>query len=304
MNGSSWLTSSKPAPQRARMSPPPTLNTLCSARAGKISSQYRVGGSPAMSDDDEQHGERQDQLLQLDQHVAQRQARPGKVQRPDQRQRVPDHLGGRDERPLGEVEHEDAGDQERDVVRDAPAGVQQHAEDQVVDARVEQRGEHLPQLAEPGLGVHRDVPRGGEAADEVTPLPELGGVAAQRRPHGRLLEPVAQSQVTQRLVGQQRVLRLGGHGGCIVAPRDRPAEPPGALTRPCFVTTVSLRRNRGAAGRLAPICRPIRRPCPASPAAIRQVRPATRREPGPELYGATVTLENVPSGQLCGTTVT
>ena len=43
---------------------------------------------------------------------------------------------------------------------------------------------------------------------------------------------------------------------------------------------------------------------PASAVAIRPGRPATRREPDPELYGATITLENVPSGQLCGTTVT
>ena len=42
MNGSSWLTSSKPAPQRARMSPAPTLNTLCRTRTGMISSQYGV----------------------------------------------------------------------------------------------------------------------------------------------------------------------------------------------------------------------------------------------------------------------
>ena len=46
MNGISWLTSSTPAPTRARMSATPTLKKVCSASAGRASSQYQVKGSP------------------------------------------------------------------------------------------------------------------------------------------------------------------------------------------------------------------------------------------------------------------
>ena len=44
MNGSSWLTSSKPAPNRARMKAAPMLNSVCMIRTGMISSQYQVTG--------------------------------------------------------------------------------------------------------------------------------------------------------------------------------------------------------------------------------------------------------------------
>src|SRR5580693_5946744 len=60
-------------------------------------------------------------------------------------------------------------------------------------------------------------------------------------------------------------------------PATGPLSPPGALTRPCFVTTVSLRWNRGAPGRLAPIRWPspsLHRPSP-SPAGD-QARPGAR----------------------------
>ncbi len=48
-NGMSWLKSSAPAPSRARNRPMPTLNTVCSSRAGMASSQYQVSGSPVPS---------------------------------------------------------------------------------------------------------------------------------------------------------------------------------------------------------------------------------------------------------------
>ena len=45
-NGSNWLTSSKPDPQRARANAHPMLNRVCRASTGMISSQYQVIGSP------------------------------------------------------------------------------------------------------------------------------------------------------------------------------------------------------------------------------------------------------------------
>ncbi len=48
-NGSSWLTSSKLAPQRARMNPQPTLKMLCRISTGTMNSQYGVTGSRAMT---------------------------------------------------------------------------------------------------------------------------------------------------------------------------------------------------------------------------------------------------------------
>jgi hypothetical protein len=95
-------------------------------------------------DDREQHAERQQQLLKLDDHVAERQAAAGERECPDQRQVVPHHHRRGDTDALGEVEHEDAGDQERDVVRHSPADVEKHAEDQEVHGGVQQRGQYLP----------------------------------------------------------------------------------------------------------------------------------------------------------------
>ena len=78
MNGSSWLTSSMLAPQRARMNPHPTLKIVCRMQHGD--DQQPVRGHRLAGDhhDDEQHGEGQDQLLQLDHHVGERQAARGK----------------------------------------------------------------------------------------------------------------------------------------------------------------------------------------------------------------------------------
>src|SRR5215472_18524443 len=113
-----------------------------------------------------------------------------------------DHGRGGDEGPLREVEHEHAGDQERQVVRDAAVDVQQQAEDQEVDAGVQQRGEHLPELAEPGFGVHRDVARGREGQDEAPPPPELPEVVPYRRPLGARPQAVRDGELGQRLVRQ------------------------------------------------------------------------------------------------------
>src|SRR6266568_1298148 len=61
---------------------------------------------------------------------------------------------------LREAEDEDPGDQERQVVGYAAAdALDDQAEDQEVDARVEQRSENLPELPELRLGVHRYVAR-------------------------------------------------------------------------------------------------------------------------------------------------
>src|SRR5215469_4375236 len=164
-------------------------------------------------DDREQHGERDDELLQLDQHVPERKAGPGEVKHPDQRQAVVHHPRCDEERPLGEVEDENPGDQEGDVVRYAPAGVQQLAEDQEIDRHVQQRGEHLPQLAEPGLGVHRHVHRGGEASDEMAPLPKLANVFKYRRPGRAQFESVAERVFSELLLGQARSVAGDGNGG-------------------------------------------------------------------------------------------
>src|SRR6266568_1309497 len=158
-----------------------------------------------------EHDHRHAQLLELDQHVPDGQAGARERQGPDQRQAVWHDPGRGDERPLGEVEDEDPGDEEGQEVRHTAAGVQDDAEDQVVDGGVQQWGEHLPQLAEPGLGVHRDITRGGEAHDEVAPLPELPGVDEYAGPGRARPEPVPRRQLGERLVGQGRRIYLGDH---------------------------------------------------------------------------------------------
>jgi hypothetical protein len=80
-----------------------------------------------------------------------------------------------------------------------------HAEDQVVDGRVQQGGEHLPHLAEPGLGVHRHVAGGGEAHDEMAPLPEIFDVPEDGRPRRSLPQAVFGGQGGQRL-GRQWIV--------------------------------------------------------------------------------------------------
>ena len=121
-------------------------------------------------DDHDEHAHREQHLLQFDHHVGERQRGARELQRPDQRQAVGDHLGRGDERPLGETEHENAGDEEGQVRRNAPAhSGNNHAEDQEVHAGVEQRRENLPELAQLRLGVHGDVASGGEAHDEAPP---------------------------------------------------------------------------------------------------------------------------------------
>jgi hypothetical protein len=126
----------------------------------------------AADHDDEQHHQADAHLLQLDDHVGQRQRGTGEVQRADELQVDPHHRGGGDDRPLGEGEDEHARDQERRVVRHSLGLLEQEAEDQVVDARVQQRREHLPELAQLRVGVHRHVARGGVAHDEVAPSPQ------------------------------------------------------------------------------------------------------------------------------------
>jgi hypothetical protein len=162
----------------------------------------------------------QEHLLQLDDHVRERQRGPGELQGADQRQAVGDHGRGRDERPLGVVEDEHPDDQERDEVRDAPRGVQDDAEDQPVDGDVEQRGQDLPQLPEAGLGVHRDVARRREGHDEAPPAPELAQVGQDGRARG------ARPQAVQLgVVGQRGGRQVGGQdtaGGHAVALLEHP----------------------------------------------------------------------------------
>src|SRR4051794_26673623 len=174
---------------------------------GQLHDQHRYEQEPVerqrlteAQHDDEQHAHRDEELLQLDDGVRQRQARPREVQGADQRQVVADRLGAGVDRPLGEREDEDTADQERDerVVRQAAARVEQQSEDQVVDRGVEQRRQYLPDLAQPRLGVHRDVLGRRERPDEVATLPELTDVGAQRGAGGALLEPVSGGELGQR----------------------------------------------------------------------------------------------------------
>src|SRR6266567_633672 len=174
-NGSSWLKSSAPAPSRARLRPMPTLNSAWNARAGMASSQYQVSGSPEASTITVSTS------IDMPSCSSSISTYPmGRQARGNGRALISGRLSGMTRDVVmnarGEVEDEDPGDEEGQEVRHTAAGVQDDAEDQVVDGGVQQRGEHLPQLAQPGLGVHRDVARGGEAHDEVPPVPQLPGV--------------------------------------------------------------------------------------------------------------------------------
>jgi len=150
-------------------------------------------------DGDDDHADQH--LLEFDDHVRERQRGAREIERADQLQVRPHHVGAGHDRPLAEREHEHARDQERRVVGHAPGGLEQQAEDQVVDARVEQRREHLPELPEPGLGVHRDVARGGVADDEVPALPEACQVRAQRRAGPGVPQPVLGGELGEVAVG-------------------------------------------------------------------------------------------------------
>ena len=75
-------------------------------------------------------------------------------------------------------------------------------------------------------------------------------------------------------------------------PATGPLSPPGALTRPCFVTTVSLRWNRGAPGGLGPIRRPSRRLQRASQPPAGGLAPLPAGRPGPLLPAAGAALAN------------
>src|SRR5262249_6152875 len=67
--------------------------------------------------------------------------------------------------------------------------------------------------------VHRDVARGGEAGDELPPLPQHAQVLQGGRPGGGRFETVPPGVVAQPLAGRDRVAgqedlgRLGGEGG-------------------------------------------------------------------------------------------
>ena len=94
------------------------------------------------------------------------------------------------------------------IVRHAAADAgDDDAEDQEVDARVEQRGQNLPELAELGLGVHGDVARRGELHDEVPPAPELAQVLAEGGPLR------ARPQTVLGRQGRQRGVARTGHPG-------------------------------------------------------------------------------------------
>ena len=71
-----------------------------------------------------------------------------------------------------------------------------HAEDEVVDRRVGQRGEHLPELAQPGVAERGGELGVGVRGDEVPVRPQLpdvlaGGWGARRRPAARAGRPAA-----------------------------------------------------------------------------------------------------------------
>jgi hypothetical protein len=126
---------------------------------------------PGPEHDREQHQHRQQQLLELHDHVGERQAGPRKVQRADQRDIRSHHRRADHDRPFGEGKYENPGDQVSDVIVDAAVGLEQDPENQVVDARVKQRRQHLPELAEPRFGIHRHITCRGIRDDEMPPLP-------------------------------------------------------------------------------------------------------------------------------------
>ena len=226
----------------------------------------------------EDHDQRDGELLQLDQHVAERQAGPGEVKRPDQRQAVEHHPRGDDERALREVEDEDPDDQESDEIVHAPAGVQDEPEDQVVHGHVEQRRQDLPDLTQPGLGVHGHVARGGETGDEIAALPfQAFEVVPHRWPGRTRLEAVAFGQLRERLAGQlgrlaaarfprpppERRPARRARSGCPACSR-RPARSPGrvALAGTSHAAEPrasglhadgNLRRRRGPGRRARPV---------------------------------------------------
>ncbi len=175
-----------------------------------LQQQYREGQEPvpgqrftvAEHDDGHDH-QGQHELLEFHDDVGQRQRRAGELQRADQRQVVVHDPRADQDRPLGEGKDENADDQIRDVMLHAAVGLEQDAEDQVVDRAVEQRGEYLPDLAEPGVGVHRHVPGGRVGHDEVPALPQLAEVLQQAGPLRAGPQPVLGGQLGQRHSGQR-----------------------------------------------------------------------------------------------------
>lgn len=130
------------------------------------------GGPGVLTEADQDHDQRahgEQQLLELLEGERYRQGGAGEVQGPYEAEIAGDRAGARRDRVRGERPDEDAGHQERDEVRYVALGLEQHAEDEVVDRRVEQRGHDLPDLAELRLAVLRGQPGGGEGGDEVPP---------------------------------------------------------------------------------------------------------------------------------------
>src|SRR5215469_8125660 len=107
--------------------------------------------------------------------------------------------------------------------------MQQLAEDQEVNPRVQQRSQHLPELSELGLGVHGDVARGRERDDEVHTAPQLAHVLRDGWPLG-----TRPKSVLQGVLGQQRTFCIGRDDAHIVAlQRPWPGKPPAVGWPPC-----------------------------------------------------------------------
>ena len=88
MNGSNWLTSSKPEPQRGQDERAPDVEQGLQHQDRQDQEPVPGERLAVGEDDHEQHDEREQQLLQFDDHVAERQAAARERQRPDQRQVV------------------------------------------------------------------------------------------------------------------------------------------------------------------------------------------------------------------------
>jgi hypothetical protein len=184
---------------------------------------------PGPQHDGEHHDHRQQQLLELHDHVGQRQAGPREMKRADQRDIRPDHRRADHNRPLGKGEYEHSDNQVCRVIADAAVRLEQDPEDEVVHRRVEQRREDLPELAEPRLGVHRHVAGRGVRDDEVPPLPDFAQVSTQERPFGGGPQAVPGREGGQRLTRRARHRGTGlvsGPGREFVLQAARCNQPP------------------------------------------------------------------------------
>ncbi len=153
---------------------------------GELEHQRRDRQQPGRGDrhaeaeqDHDQRGHREQQLLELLEAERERQRGPREVQRPHQAQVAGDRAGARQDRALRERPDEHARHQERDVVRHALLGAQEHTEDEEVHRRVQERVHHLPDLAQLRLAVLRGELGGRERGDEVSPRPQLADVHGQ-----------------------------------------------------------------------------------------------------------------------------